>query len=280
MFAEILTWFIFSGACCLILLLILLMDRLQILSKYLVFGVPKSVVPLPGKQLTIKRPKGVKPVVIKDDSPKVKPTGIEAVAGIPKKKESSKLLEGRALYMLLSGKAKTNRNKDQIEIIRKEYEKFFVQHLKDIFEKAVIDGRAKEENIPENSKTIDFATGTVFSWLPLGEVEELYELGRTAPNDRTDGFLLVRKKLEALLSRLFQSIELEGAKGLKLSSDLLNNVMVEKTDSKPKKDSMNGEVMDLLDNSNSYDDKVTVARMLGNSDTQKIAQVVKSMLNE
>ena len=131
------------------------MDRLQILSKYLVFGVPKSVVPLPGKQLTIKRPKGVKPIVIKDDSPKVKPTGIEAVAGIPKKKESSKLLEGRALYMLLSGKAKTNRNKDQIEIIRKEYEKFFVQHLKDIFEKAVIDGRAKEENIPENSKTID-----------------------------------------------------------------------------------------------------------------------------
>ena len=43
---------------------------------------------------------------------------------------------------------------------------------------------------------------------------------------------------------------------------------------------MNGEVMDLLDNSNSYDDKVTVVRMLGNSDTQKIAQVVKSMLNE
>ena len=67
MFSEILTWFIFSGACCLILLLILLMDRLQILSKYLVFGVPKSVVPLPEKQLTIKRPKGVKPIVIKDD---------------------------------------------------------------------------------------------------------------------------------------------------------------------------------------------------------------------
>ena len=281
MFSEILTWFIFSGACCLILLLILLMDRLQILSKYLVFGVPKSVVPLPEKQLTIKRPKGVKPVVIKDDSAsKVKPTGIEAVAGIPKKKESSKILEGRALYMLLSGKAKTNRSKDQIEIIRKEYEKFFVQHLKDIFEKAVIDGRAKEENIPENSKTIDMVSGTVFSWLPLVEVEELYELGRTAPNDRTDGFLLVRKKLEALLSKLFQSIELEGAKGLKLSSDLLNTVIVEKADGKPKKDSMNGEVMDLLDNSNSYDDKVTVVRMLGNSDTQKIAQVVKSMLNE
>ena len=36
-------------------------------------------------------------------------------------------------------------------------------------------------------------SGTVFSWLPLAEVEELYELGRTAPNDRTDGFLLVRK---------------------------------------------------------------------------------------
>ena len=97
MFSEILTWFIFSGACCLILLLILLMDRLQILSKYLVFGVPKSVTPLPEKQLTIKRPKGVKPVVIKDDSAsKVKPTGIEAVAGILKKKESSKILEGRA----------------------------------------------------------------------------------------------------------------------------------------------------------------------------------------
>ena len=79
---------------------------------------------------------------------------------------------------------------------------------------------------------------------------------------------------------MFQSIELEGAKGLKLSSDLLNTVIVEKADSKPKKDSMNGEVMDLLDNSNSYDDKVTVVRMLGNSDTQKIAQVVKSMLNE
>ena len=79
---------------------------------------------------------------------------------------------------------------------------------------------------------------------------------------------------------MFQSIELEGAKGLKLSSDLLNNVVVEKSGSKPKKDSMNGEVMDLLDNSNSYDDKVTVVRMLGNSDTQKIAQVVKSMLNE
>ena len=108
----------------------------------------------------------------------------------------------------------------------------------------------------------------------------LYDLCRTAPNDRTDGFLLVRKKLEALLSRLFQSIELEGAKGLKLSSDLLNTVMVEKADDKPKKDSMNGEVMDLLDNSNSYDDKVTVVRMLGNSDSQKIAQVVKSMLNE
>ena len=68
-----------------------------------------------------------------------------------------------------------------------------MQHLKDIFEKAVIDGRAKDENIPENSKTIDMPTGTVFSWLPIGEVEELYELGRTAPNDRTDGFLLVRK---------------------------------------------------------------------------------------
>ena len=79
---------------------------------------------------------------------------------------------------------------------------------------------------------------------------------------------------------MFQSIELEGAKGLKLSSDLLNTVIVEKADGKPKKDSMNGEVMDLLDNSNSYDDKVTVVRMLGNSDTQKIAQVVKSMLNE
>ena len=70
------------------------MDRLQILSKYLVFGVPKSVVPLPGKQLTIKRPKGVKPVVIKDDSPKAsKPTGIEAVAGIPKKKRKLKVTE-------------------------------------------------------------------------------------------------------------------------------------------------------------------------------------------
>ena len=66
---------------------------------------------------------------------------------------------------------------------------------------------------------------------------------------------------------MFQSIE-EGAKGLKLSSDLLNNVVVEKSGSKPKKDSMNGEVMDLLDNSNSYDDKVTVVRMFGNSDTK------------
>ena len=85
------------------------MDRLQILSKYLVFGVPKSVVPLPEKQLTIKRPKGVKPIVMDDSATKVKPSGIEAVAGIPKKKESSKLLEGRALYMLLSGKAKNQR---------------------------------------------------------------------------------------------------------------------------------------------------------------------------
>ena len=55
-----------------------------------------------------------------------------------------------------------------------------MQHLKDIFEKAVVDGRAKEEKIPENSKTIDMVSGTVFSWLPLAEVEELYELGRNS----------------------------------------------------------------------------------------------------
>ena len=53
----------------------------------------------------------------------------------------------------------------------------------------------KEENIPENSKTIDMVSGTVFSWLPLVEVEELYELGRTAPNDRTDWFFASKKKI-------------------------------------------------------------------------------------
>ena len=69
----------------------------------------------------------------------------------------------------------------------------------------------------------------------------------------------------------------EGNAGNRLASNLLSNVKQEEV-KKPKTTPVSSEVMDMLDNDNSYDDKVALVRVFSSTDLERIAKVVKGMI--
>ena len=278
---SILVWTVLIGVLFLVGLLILLLDRLQTISNLARFGPPKAYLEKVQKRQQRKliaesRNSQLKNAMSKDGAGEAK--GPVSAQGNIGDKPAKKPLEGRVLWNILAGKKATKRSEEEIEAIRKEYKIGLTKHLSSLFEDGVSDSRDGKNEPPGNVKTIEHAGGELLSWIPQRYSGELYELGRTAAVDRTDGFILVRRELEGVCSFLFNEVGLdEGKTGNKLATDLLSNVQQEEAN-KPKKTPVSTEVMDMLDSDNSYDDKVALVRVFSSTDLERIAKVVKGMI--
>ena len=277
----ILVWTVLIGVLFLVGLLVFLLDRLQTVSNVARFGPPPEYLERAKKrrqrQLAAPRKSGAgssEGVTVGQNGETEGQGGDSKGDARPGKKP----LEGRVLWNILAGKKVTKRSEEEIDAIRKEYKIALNKHITSLFEDGVSDSRDGKNEPPSNVKTIEHAGGEVVSWIPVRYSGELYELGRTAAVDRTDGFILVRRELEGVCSYLFSEVGLdEGNTGNKLASDLLSNVKQEEAN-KPKKTPVSTEVMDMLDSDNSYDDKVALVRVFSSTDLERIAKVVKGMI--
>ena len=257
--ANILVWTIFLGVLSMAFLVIFLMDRLQVLSNIKRYGPPPKQ--LQNKFLSTKSGNNLIQTgsVGEDGQKKIIP------------------LDGKALWNVLSGKKQSKKPKELIDSFRNEYKIALKKHITSLFEDAVTDKREGNIKTPSNVKTIEHGGGEMISWLPLRFANDLYDFGCTAAVDRTDGFLLVRKQLESTCATIFKEVGLEGSIGLNLASDLLKGVVQSKVET-PKKNNMTSDVMDMLDDSNTYDDKVALVRMFTTEDSSRIAKVIKGMI--
>ena len=279
---SILVWTVLIGVLFLVGLLVFLLDRLQTVTNLARFGPPQEYLERAKKrrQRQLMAPKNTG-ANLSGNSNNVKTDGTNGqtsdVSGEPAR-PGKKPLEGRVLWNILAGKKATKRSEEEVDIIRKEYKIALTKHLTFLFEEGVSDSKDGKNEPPSNVKTIEHGGGEVASWIPVRYSGELYELGRTAAVDRTDGFILVRRELEGVCSYLFNEVGLdEGNVGNKLASDLLSNVEQEEAN-KPKKTPVSTEVMDMLDSDNSYDDKVALVRVFSSTDLERIAKVVKGMI--
>ena len=278
---SILVWTVLLGVLFLVGMLVFLLDRLQTISNVARFGPPKDYM----DKLETKRKRRMalekskrsasNQLLLSGLSESQNGSNDRQTTG---EKPARKSLEGRILWNVLSGKKTSKRTEEEIEGLRAEYRVGLTKHITTLFEEGVADSRDGKNEPPSNIKTIEHGGGELVSWIPLRYSGDLYELGRTAAVDRTEGFILVRRDLESACSYLFKEVGLdEGGIGSKLAADLLSNVKQEDV-AKPKKTPVSTEVMDMLDSDNTYDDKVALVRVFSSTDLERIAKVVKGMI--
>ena len=281
---NLLVWTVLIGVLFLVGMLVFLMDRLQTLSNVARFGPPPEYLQRMQKkkerqEARRRRNLAANNVVglIGNSSGSNDDRGTQN-ARLEDATTSRKILEGRPLWNVLAGKKTTKRSEDEINAIRQEYKIALTKHITFLFEEGVSHSLEGKNEPPGNVKNIEHGGAEVVSWIPVRYGDELYELGRTAAVDRTEGFILVRRDLEGVCGYLFNEVGVdEGNAGNRLASNLLSNVKQEEV-KKPKTTPVSSEVMDMLDNDNSYDDKVALVRVFSSTDLERIAKVVKGMI--
>ncbi len=117
-------------------------------------------------------------------------------------------LSGRALWDAMTS---DGASLDPIEesMLRQRYEPVLSRHLEGLFEDGRRDGQAGKFQMPQTSRRINTARGSVESWLPGNVVQLFYQCGQDFATQGPAQWAAIRGTLDEATRELFSKARLE-----------------------------------------------------------------------
>jgi hypothetical protein len=105
-------------------------------------------------------------------------------------------LNSKKLWDAMTGRVPEGLDPSAVEEMRVLYEMVLHKHVDAIFQEGVKDGQRGMLGEPKNTKVITTSRGPVESWLPLAQVNTLYQCGLDSAQLATDQLDAVRAALD------------------------------------------------------------------------------------
>lgn len=118
-------------------------------------------------------------------------------------------LSAKKLWDAMTGRPPEDVPPDSLGDVRNRYETVLMKHIESIFEEGKRDGSMGVSSPPKNTRQITTLRGNVESWLPMPQVNAIYQCGVDAHQKPPELHAEVRLALDDACHQLFSKTQIE-----------------------------------------------------------------------
>jgi hypothetical protein len=117
-------------------------------------------------------------------------------------------LSAKKLWDAMTGRPPEDVPADSLGDVRNRYETVLMKHIESIFEEGKRDGSMGVSSPPKNTRQITTLRGNVESWLPMPQVNAIYQCGVDAHQKPPEQQAEVRMALDDACNQLFSKTQI------------------------------------------------------------------------
>lgn len=118
-------------------------------------------------------------------------------------------LSAKKLWDAMTGRPPEDVPADSLGDVRTRYETVLIKHIESIFEEGKRDGSMGVSSPPKNTRQITTLRGNVESWLPMPQVNAIYQCGVDAHQKPPEQHAEVRMALDDACNQLFGKTQIQ-----------------------------------------------------------------------
>jgi len=118
-------------------------------------------------------------------------------------------MSAKKLWDAMSGKPPEDVPADSLNDVRSRYELVLNKHIESIFDEGKRDGSMGVSSPPKNTRQINTLRGKVESWLPMPQVNAIYQCGVDTHQKSPEQHAEVRMALDDACNQLFTKTQIE-----------------------------------------------------------------------
>jgi hypothetical protein len=118
-------------------------------------------------------------------------------------------MSAKKLWDAMTGRPPEDVPADSLGDVRTRYETVLIKHIESIFEEGKRDGAMGVSSPPKNTRQITTLRGNVESWLPMPQVNAIYQCGVDIHQKPPEQHAEVRMALDDACNQLFAKTQIE-----------------------------------------------------------------------